>query len=166
MRWWTAARNGLYAEDVAEGDAAPTARRIEQSVSPGAHRVTEPTRCGWQPKRRGERSGLGEAQARGGTVLLAASEGAGSYRDVFVVLLHVVEHLVHLAEGDGRVGVGGAVVDGDASRRGVVDGRAGEEDVGHEAGRLVGLLRRQQVVAAAVEHLRRVLEVEEAAPKL
>ncbi len=29
------------------GRAAQTARRIERSVSPGAHRVTEPTRCGW-----------------------------------------------------------------------------------------------------------------------
>ena len=74
--------------------------------------------------------------------------------------LDVGDNLVHRGERQTDVGVRRAVVDGDAASITVLQGSAGENDVRHEAGRFVGFFRRQQVVFAAVQHLRRLVDVQ------
>ena len=80
-----------------------------------------------------------------------------------IVGLDVVHHFIHGGEGQADVAVGAAIVQGDAAGVGILQGGAGEADVGHEAALLVVLLRREQEVAAAVQHFAGLVTVQDGA---
>lgn len=70
-----------------------------------------------------------------------------------IVGLDVIHHLVYGGEGQTDIAVGAAIVQSDAAGVGILQGGAGEADVGHEAALLIPLFRGQKEVAAAVQYL-------------
>ena len=77
------------------------------------------------------------------------------------VLFGPIYEFGDVGEGEAGHGVGAAVVHGQTSCLGVVEGGAGEGDVGHVAGELVDFAGRNQIWAAAGKHLPGLLEVEQ-----
>lgn len=77
-----------------------------------------------------------------------------------IVGLDVIHHLVHGGEGKTDIAVSAAIIEGDAAGVGILQGGAGEADVGHEAALLIPLFRGQQEVAAPVEHLAGLVPVQ------
>ena len=63
------------------------------------------------------------------------------------MLLDVLHHIIHGGKRQADIRIGRAVIDRDASGLTVLQRRAGEHHVRHKSGGLVGLFRRQQVVA-------------------
>ena len=55
----------------------------------------------------------------------------------FRVLLNVIDQFIHLREREGRAGIGGAVINGDPARLGVIQVRTRERHIRHKAGCLI-----------------------------